>query len=62
MCLNSTLFGSLSSNILAKWPSHFNLLWLTVFETFATLHQPGVTSFPAAMQWHVSTLVRLQAP
>ena len=35
---NYALFGSLSSGILAKWPSHLNLLWLTIFETLATLH------------------------
>ena len=43
--LYSTLFGSLSSGILAKWPSHLNLLWLTISETLATLHQPSMISF-----------------
>ena len=45
ICQNSLLLGSRSSGILAKWPSYLNLLWLTIFEMLATLHQPKIDSF-----------------
>ena len=54
--------------LVAKWPSHRNLLWLTMFETLATLHQPRMTSlltlslvltlqiFPRHLIWKTSSL------
>ena len=41
---HSTLFGSLSLGILAKWPSHLTFQWLTIFESLATLRQPKILS------------------
>ena len=52
----------LSSGILAKWPSHLNLLWLTIFETLAALHQPNMISFLILSfkltEWHLQIFLR----
>ena len=38
MCLKSTSLRSLLSGVLAKRPSHLNLLWLRTSETLAAMH------------------------